>query len=354
MAETERAKILVIDDVKSNLVTLRGMLQALNYVPFMAQNATAAIHILEKQLPDLILLDISMPDMDGFTFCEMLKDNPRTRNIPVIFISAVEDVADKERGFDLGAVDFIQKPFSLSDVAIRIKIQLRFVEIQEELENSNRRLNLITRQLSQKLWKEQENLIFAMARLVEGRDEGTVNHIDNLSYNSWIIAQALQLTEDFEDVISDNFVQTIKTAVVLHDIGKLSVSDSILLKQAPLTEEERDIMQTHTTEGQRILKDIYKELDRNDFMKMAIDVAYSHHEHWDGTGYPQGIKGDEIPLAAQILAIADVFDALVNERVYKEAYTPKMAMEIIKAGAGTQFDERIVDVMVRMRRHLKV
>lgn len=354
MAEAERAKILVIDDVKSNLVGLRGMLQALDYVPYMAQSISAAISILEKQLPDLILLDISMPEMDGFEFCEMLKDNPRTRKVPVIFISAVEDIADKERGFDLGAADFIQKPFSLSDLAIRVKLQLRVSEIQEELENSNRRLNMMTRQLSRRLWEEQENLVFTMGRLVERRDEGAANHIDNLSYNSWIIAQALQLTEEFEEVISENFVQTIKIAVVLHDIGKISIRDSIILKPAPLTEEERRVMQTHTTEGRRILEEIHRELDRNDFMKMAIDIAYCHHECWDGSGYPQGLKGDEIPLAAQILAIVDVYDVLVNERVYKEAYSPEEALEMIKEGAGTQFDERIVDVMVRMHRHLKV
>ena len=354
MADAERAKILVIDDVKSNLVSLRGMLQALNYIPYMAQSINAAINILEKQLPNLILLDISMPEMNGFEFCEILKENPRTRKIPVIFISAVEDIADKERGFDLGAVDFIQKPFSLSDLAIRIKLQLRFHDIQEELESSNRRLNLMTRQLSQKLWEEQKNLVFAMSRLVEGRDEGAENHIDNLSYNSWIMAQALQLTEDFEEVITDNFVQTIQTAVVLHDIGKLSITDSILLKPAPLTEEERTIVQTHTIEGQRILKDIHKSLDRNDFMKMAIDIAYSHHECWDGSGYPEGLKGSEIPLSAQILSIVDVYDVLVNERVYKEAYSPDEAMEIIKDSAGIQFDPRIVDVFMKMRRHLKV
>lgn len=354
MAEAERAKILVIDDVKSNLVSLRGMLQALDYVPYMAQSISAAISILEKQLPDLILLDISMPEMDGFEFCEMLKDNPRTRKIPVIFISAVEDIADKERGFDLGAADFIQKPFSLSDLALRVKTQLRVSEIQAELESSNRRLNLMTRQLSRRLWEEQENLVFAMGRLVEQRDEGAANHIDNLSYNSWIIAQALQLTEEFEEVISENFVQTIKTAVVLHDIGKLSIRDSIILKPAPLTEEERKVVETHTIEGRRILEEIHKALERNDFIKMAIDIAYCHHEFWDGSGYPQGLKGNEIPLAAQILAIVDVYDVLVNERVYKEAYSPGEAIEIIKAAAGTQFDERIVDVMVRMQRHLKV
>lgn len=354
MAEAERAKILVIDDVKSNLVSLRGMLQALDYVPFMAHSISAAISILEKMLPDLILLDISMPEMDGFEFCEMLKDNPRTRRIPVIFISAVEDIAEKERGFALGAADFIQKPFSLSDLAIRVKLQLRVAATQEELENSNRRLNLMTRQLSRRLWEEQENLVFAMGRLVEQRDEGAANHTDNLSYNSWIVAQALQLTEEFEEIISENFVQTIKTAVVLHDIGKLSIRDDIILKPAPLTEQERKVMQNHTIEGRRILEDIHRELDRNDFMKMAIDIAYCHHECWDGSGYPQGLKGDEIPLAAQILSIVDVYDVLVNERVYKEAYTQEEAIEIIKAGAGTQFDERIVDVMVRMQRHLKV
>lgn len=354
MAEQEHAKILVIDDVKSNLVTLRGMLQALHYVPFMAQSVNAAIAILEKQLPNLILLDISMPEMDGFEFCEMLKENPRTRKIPVIFISAVEDVKDKERGFSLGAVDFIQKPFSLTDVAIRIKLQLQFSEVQEELESSNRRLNLVTRQLSQKLWREQENLIYAMGRLAEAKDEGTVNHIDNLSYNSWIIAQALQLTDEFENEISENFVQTIKTAVVLHDIGKLLVSEAILLKKAPLTQEERKIMQSHTTEGYRILSEIYSSLDHNDFMQMAIEVAHSHHERWDGKGYPEGLKGDEIPLSARILAAVDVYDALVNERVYKEAFEPEKAMKILKQGAGTQFDARVIDVMERMQRHLKV
>ena len=354
MAEAEQAKILVIDDAKSNLASLRGMLQALNYIPYMAQSINVAINILEEQLPNLILLNISMPEMNGFEFCEMLKENPRTRKIPVIFISAVEDIADKERGFDLGVVDFIQKPFSLSDLAIRIKLQLRLHKIQDDLESSNRRLNLTTRQLSRKLWEEQKNLVFALSRLVEGRDERAENHIDNLSYNSWIIAQALQLTEDFEDVISDNFVQTIETAVMLHDIGKLSISDSILQKSVPFTEEERKIIQTHTTEGQRILTDIHRGLDRNDFIKMAIDIAYCHHECWDGSGYPQGLKGDEIPLAAQILAIVDVYDVLVNEHVYKETYSPDEAMEVIKNSAGIQFNPRIVDVMVKMQRHLKV
>ncbi len=353
MVQEKKEKILVIDDVKSNLVTLRGMIQSLGCTPYLAQNVNTAIDILEKQIPRLILLDISMPEMSGLEFCRMLKENPRTRHIPVIFISAVEDEEERSQGFELGAVDFIQKPFSLSDVAMRIKTHLRIATQIEEMENRNRRLNLMTRQLAEKLWQEQENLIFALGRLVEGRDEGTVNHVDNLSYNSWILAQAMQFSYDFEDEISDNFVQNIKTAVVLHDIGKLSVTDRILLKQAPLTEKERLIMQGHTTEGEKILRDIYSILDRNDFMKMAIDVAYCHHEHWDGSGYPRGLKGEEIPLSARILAIVDVYDALVNERVYKEAYTPEMSMEIIQSGAGTEFDPRIVETMMKVKRHLK-
>lgn len=353
MAQNEQVKILVIDDVKSNLVTLRGMIQSLGYTPYLAQSISAARTILEKQLPKLILLDISMPEMSGLEFFAMLKENPQTRRIPVIFISASEDEVEREQGFELGAVDYIQKPFAIQDVAIRIKAHLRLADKMDELENRNRRLNLMTRQLAEDLWKEQENLIFALGRLIEGRDEGTVNHIDNLSYNSWVLAQALQLTYDFENEISDNFIKTIKTAVVLHDIGKLAIGDTILLKQASLTEQERLIMQKHTTEGQKILQDIYNSVKRNDFMKMAIDVAYCHHEHWDGSGYPQGLKGEEIPLSARILAVMDVYDALVNERVYKEAYGPEQSMEMIRAGAGTEFDPRIVDVMCKIKRHLK-
>ncbi len=345
-------RILMVDDVRSNLTMMREFIKQMGYTPYLAQNVKDAIKMVEKQRPHLILLDISMPDVSGFDFCEMLKKDVHTRHIPVIFISATEDKEERTRGFELGGVDFISKPFEYNEISVRINNQLKIYHMRQELEDNNRKLNLMVQKQAQTLWEEQRKIMMALSTLIEGKDEITKNHSSNISYNSWLLAQSMQFSFDFEDQVTDAFVRTIETASILHDIGKISIPESILLKSRKLTEEERKIMQNHSEEGRKILTGIYGSLDQNEFVKMAIDIAYCHHERWDGKGYPQGLKGEEIPLAARIVGLIDVYDALTNERVYKKAYSHERSMEIIKEGAGTQFDPKLVAVMEKVQSHL--
>lgn len=345
-------RILVVDDIKSNLTVMREFIKKMGYTPYLAQSAKDAIKIIDHQMPHLILLDVSMPEISGFEFCEMLKKDVHTRQIPIIFISATEDKEDRTTGFELGAVDFVGKPFDYGEVAMRINTHLKIYCMQSELEENNRRLNLMVQKQAQTLWEEQRKIMLALSTLVEEKDEITKDHSGNVSYNSWLLAQAMQFSFDFEEEVTDAFVRTIESASVLHDIGKISIPDTILLKKSGLTEEEREIMKSHSELGRQILTGIYGSLEQNDFIKMAIDIAHCHHERWDGKGYPQGLKGEKIPLSARIVGVIDVYDALTNERCYKKAYSHEKSMEIIKEGAGTQFDPKIVEVMERIQAHL--
>lgn len=348
----EEIRILVVDDIKSNLTLMREFIKEMGYTPYLAQSVKDAIRIIDHQMPHLILLDVSMPEISGFEFCEVLKKDVHTRQIPIIFISATEDKEDRTTGFELGAVDFIGKPFDFAEISMRINTHLKIYCMQRELEDNNRRLNLMVQKQAQTLWEEQRKIMLALSTLVEGKDEITKDHSGNVSYNSWLLAQAMQFSFDFEDEVTDSFVRTIESASVLHDIGKISIPDTILLKNCGLTEEEREIMKSHSELGRQILTGIYGSMEQNEFIRMAIDIAYCHHERWDGKGYPQGLKGEEIPLAARIVGLIDVYDALTNERCYKKAYSHEKSMEIIREGAGTQFDPKIVEVMEKVQAHL--
>lgn len=352
MEVKEEMRILVVDDIKSNLTVMRKFIKRMGYTPYLAQSVKEAVKIVDHQRPHMILLDISMPEISGFEFCEMLKKDVHTRQIPVIFISATEEKEDRMMGFELGAVDFISKPFDYGEIAMRIGTHLKSYSIQRELEENNRRLNLMVQKQAQTLWEEQRKIMLALSTLVEEKDEITKDHSGNVSYNSWLLAQAMQFSFDFEDEVTNSFVRTIESASILHDIGKISIPDTVLLKKSGLTAEEREIMKSHSELGRQILTDIYGSLEQNDFIKMAIDIAHCHHERWDGKGYPQGLKGNSIPLAARIVGVVDVYDALTHERCYKKAYSHEKSMEIIKAGAGTQFDAKIVAVMEKIQAHL--
>lgn len=357
--EKEKIKILIVDDVEVNLIILEEIIKNMGYCAVTALSVADAIELLKdtEDLPRVILSDISMPDIDGFSFCTMLKKNPYTRDIPVIFISAMDQAADRSQGFELGAVDYINKPFDRTEVELRINTHLKIYMLQKELEENNRRLSRIVTRHMEKMHKEQKNIMIALARLVELKEEMASNekqnntHYSNVPYNSKILTQGMQFSPRFEEEINDNFVDTIESSSALHDIGKIMIPDYILLKKGKLSPEEKEIVYTHTTLGAKVLSDIYENVEHNDFIDMAIDIAHYHHENWDGTGYPCGLKGTEIPLSARIVKVVDVYDAMVNERPYKNGIPIDETLKWIEDGAGKYFDPDIIQVFMKIHRN---
>jgi putative two-component system response regulator len=295
-----------------------------------------------------------MPEVDGFTFCSMLKKDPYTKDIPVIFISAMDSVSDLNKGFELGAVDYISKPFDKTEVEVRISTHVKLYTMQKNLEENNRQLSVVVARQMEKLRLEQKNIMTAMARLVESKENAEGNHYQNILYNSRVLAQGMQLSPKFEDEISDDFIDTIESSAGLHDIGKIMLPDSVLLKNAPLNFEERKIMKTHAELGAKTLMDIYDGVEKNEFVEMAIDIAWYHHECWDGSGYPKGLKGEEIPLSARIVKVVDVFDAMINKRRYKDPIPLDQSLKFMEDNAGHEFDPDIIRVFMRIYRNFKM
>lgn len=351
----EDVKILVVDDVEVNLIILEEIIKNMGYQPLLAQNVKEALKIIQDspELPRVILSDISMPDIDGFTFCSMLKKDPYTRDIPVIFISAMDSAFDLSQGFAMGAVDYVPKPFDKTEVEMRISTHLKLYTMQKDLEENNKHLSVVVARQMDKLRIEQKNIMTALARLIESRENAGSDHYENILYNSRVLAEGMQLSPMFEDVITDDFIDTIESSAGLHDIGKLMIPDAILLKNAQISPEERVIIRTHAEIGAKTLIDIYEGIERNDFINMAIDIAWSHHENWDGTGYPRGLKGEEIPLSARIVKMVDVFDAMISRRRYKEPIPLDQVLDYIECNSGKAFDPDIVRVFLKIYRNFR-
>ena len=346
-------RILIVDDVEVNLIILEEIIKDMGYYPLCAQSVKEALQMIQDsdQLPRVILSDISMPEIDGFSFCSMLKKDPYTRDIPVIFISAMDRASDLSQGFALGAVDYISKPFDKTEVEMRISTHLKLYSMQMDLEENNRNLSVVVARQMEKLRIEQKNIMTAFARLIERKENIGSSHSENILYNSGILALGMQFSPMFEDEISDDFIDTIESSAGLHDIGKVMIPDSILLKNGPLTEEERKVIMTHAEIGAQTLIDIYDGTEYNDFVRMAIDIAWYHHENWDGSGYPKGLKGKEIPLSARIVKLVDVFDAMINQRRYRNAIPLDRTLAYIEENAGIMFDPDIVRVFMKIYRN---
>lgn len=346
-------QILIVDDVETNTMILENIIEEMGYVPKCASSVGEAVSLMAESMPQLILLDIFMPEVDGYEFCERLKKNPVTRDIPVIFISGSDASEDKIKGFSLGAVDYISKPFEISEVTMRVKKNLKIYEMQQELELLNKRLHSVIYSQAKRIEEEQKNILYAIAALTEERDCDTKDHLNNVSYNCRLIAQSLQFSPDFDEEVSQSFIDTIEVASRLHDIGKVQTPDEILRKPGSLADHEMEIVRRHVIQGAELLKRIYESSQQNEFLPMAIEISRYHHARWDGLGYPEGTKGTDIPLSARITIIADIYDTLTGKRVYKSAYDEEKSIEIIAEGSGTFFDPRIVDVFLKIKRQLR-
>ncbi len=321
-----RASILVIDDAPENIDLLVEILKE-EYRVRAAINGAQGLKIARlTNAPDLILLDIMMPGIDGFEVCRQLKEDPTTSHIPIIFVTAKITTADEIKGFELGAVDYITKPISPPVVLARVKTHLA-------LYDQNRELDRKVRQQTKAIHETRLKIIQRLGRAAEFKDDDTGMHVIRMSHYSRVLGIAAGMSETAADMLLD--------AAPMHDIGKIGIPDSILQKPGTLDEQEWNTMQTHAQMGQDIIGD-----DDSELLRMAAAVAISHHEHWDGSGYPNNLSGEKIPMVGRIVAIADVFDALTSVRPYKESWSVEDAVTHLQAQAGKQFDPRLVSLFV--------
>jgi len=339
--------ILVVDDTPGNLSLMIGLL-ADDYTVRLANNGEKALRIAAAASPpDLILLDIMMPEMDGYEVCRRLKADPLTREIPVIFLTARAEVEDERLGLELGAVDYITKPLSQPILMARVRTHLTLKALADALRSRNESLEYEVAARTQEIAAVQDVTILAMASLAETRDLETGNHIRRTQ--NYVRALALQLSDHprFAHGLTDRAIATLFKSAPLHDIGKVGIPDRILLKPGRLDAAEFEIMKTHTTLGRDAIAHAEKALGVEvEFLSVAKEIALSHQEKWDGSGYPEGLSGDSIPVSARLMALADVYDALISRRVYKEPMSHTEAFAIILAGRGAHFDPDIVDAFV--------
>ena len=347
---TVKPTILVVDDTPENLSLMMALLKD-SYRVKLANGGERALKLATMlPAPDLILLDVMMPGMDGYTVCQHLKADPVTRNIPVIFITAKSEIEDEKRGLDLGAVDYITKPISPPFVLARVKNHLALKAQADFLRDKNDFLEAEVSRRTREVVAIQDVTILAMASLAETRDSDTGNHIRRTQHYVELLAQQLKDHPRFAAVLTEPYIRTLFKSAPLHDIGKVGIPDRILLKPGKFEPEEFEIMKTHTTLGYEAIEHAERQLGMPvEFLTTAKEIALSHQEKWDGSGYPQGLKGEAIPLAARLMAVADVYDALISRRVYKEGMSHDKAVAIVIEGRGNHFDPDLVDAFVQIQ-----
>ncbi|MBF0256744.1 MAG: response regulator [Gammaproteobacteria bacterium] len=353
--EQMQLEILCVDDEPLNLMVLEDVL-APHYKLYCAANGQQALEFLQMFKVELILLDIIMPGMDGYETCRRIKSNPLTRNIPVLFISSLQESTEEAYGLSLGAEDFIHKPFAQPVVLARIHTQLELARARQQLRERNRHLQtLVEERTRDLLWEKQQVIaaqsatITALCTLAEIRDNETGNHIRRTQNYIRVLAEQLQDHPRFSAELNEEVINLLFRSAPLHDIGKVAIPDAILHKPDKLTVEEWQVMQTHPVHGRNAIVQAEAEIgDSASFLRYAREIAYSHHEKWDGSGYPEGLAGEAIPLSARLMALADVYDALISKRVYKPAFSHEQSLQIISEGRGSHFDPDMVDALLAL------
>jgi putative two-component system response regulator len=332
--------IYLVDDNITNLTLGKNAL-AEQYKVFTMNSGATMLKFLEKNIPDLILLDVEMPEMSGYEAIKIIKSKKETKNIPVIFLTAKTDGDSELEGLTLGAIDYITKPFSPS-------LLLKRIETHLELANYNKHLQEMVAAKTQSVFELQNAILKTMAELVECRDNITGGHIERTTYYLGVLLNAMQTHDQLKEKISEWDLKLVLQSAQLHDVGKISIRDYVLQKNGKLTPEEFEEIKKHTIFGEKIIEKIKKSTSERVFLEHAGIFAATHHEKWDGSGYPRGLKGEEIPLQGRLMAIADVYDALVSERPYKKPYTHEEAVNIIKESRGTHFDPDLVDLFLNV------
>jgi len=315
MAESQT--ILVVDDQRENVEALSEYLEAQDYQVLRAYDGVEALQCVETHHPDLMLLDVLMPKLNGFQVCRTLKFQEQTRMMPIVIITALNQVEDKIKGIEAGADDFLSKPFNFAEMLARVRSLLRVKALNDQLENA-------------------ENVIFALARAIEAKDRYTEHHTERVGAYAQAIAKKVGLPVEYQ--------QALLKAGILHDVGKIGIRESILLKPGPLTPEEFNEQKAHPVIGEQICRSLKS-------IAHLLPIIRHHHERFDGKGYPDGLRGEEIPIEARILAVADAYDAMTTDRPYRARLSEEKAIEILRKGAGEQWDPRMVEVFIGILEH---
>ena len=339
--------LLVVDDTPANLELMYGLLKDAYRVIVAPSGERALRRAAAERRPDLVLLDIMMPGMDGYEVCRRLKADARTADIPVIFLTAKAEVDDETLGLSLGAVDYITKPISPPIVMARIRTHLTLKAAADFLRDRSDFLAAEVARRSRVIEARQDVTVLAMASLGETRDNETGNHLRRTQHYVKCLAEALRDHPRFAALLTPANIELLFKSAPMHDIGKVGIPDQILLKPGPLTREEFEVMKTHTTLGHDAIHRAERLLGHDmPFLRFAKEIALSHQEKWDGSGYPQGLAGEAIPASARLMAVADVYDALISRRVYKPPFPHDKAVAIITEGRGAHFDPDIVDAFL--------
>ena len=342
--------ILVVDDTTDNLSLMSGLLKDQYRVKLANSGEKALKAVQGDNPPDLILLDVMMPGMSGYEVCQALKAEPATRQIPVIFLTAMTSMEDEQKGLTLGAADYITKPISPPIVLARVKTQLENKAMADFLRDQAAFLQAEVARQTQMVRAVQDATVLAMASLAETRDSDTGNHIRRTQFYVQALARKLQCHPRFRSFLSEEMVELLFKTAPLHDIGKVGIPDRILLKPGRFTPEEFEIMKTHTTLGRDAIEHAEAALSVPvEFLDVAKQIAYGHQEKWDGSGYPEGDSGDDIPIPARLMAVADVYDALISRRVYKDGMPHEKAVAIIQEGSGSHFDPDMVEAFLAIQ-----
>jgi putative two-component system response regulator len=362
-ARVSKGEILAVDDMPALLALLSELLTGAGYQVRQAPSGELALWTAQMRPPEIILLDVRMPGMSGMEVCRQLKADPVTADVPVIFLSALNESVDKVQGLALGAVDYITKPYQPEEVLARVNTHITLARYRKALEAERANLEQHVRERTadleavaeslrsseREMSDLQEALIVAMASLAETRNNETGAHIMRTQHYVQALALELARHPKYAEILTEETIELLFKTAPLHDIGKVGIPDHILLKPGKLTVEEFEIMKTHTTLGRNIIAATEKRLHTtNQFLTTAEQTTFSHHEKWNGSGYPEGLSGDGIPVSARLMAIADVYDAIISRRVYKDAMDHEKAVQIITEGRGTHFDPEMVDAFVRI------
>lgn len=343
-----KATVLIVDDVEINRIILGEIIKNMGCDFVLAKSGEEALLRVRERLPMLVLTDISMPGIDGYELCRILKDSEETRDIPIIFISAFDETQNIVQGFSIGGEDYITKPFIPEEVEARVGVHLRLYEMARQLRGMNRRLQISVNEQLLQMEQEKKNFLYALADVAAQNTSYNKKDMERLQKNCRTLAQGMQFSPLFEEKISDTYIDTIELAAPLCDIGNIGIPGEILSKEGDLTKEEAAVARNHTNIVAKLLKDIHGSSDYNDFIRISMDIAHYHHENWDGSGYPEGLKGEEIPLAAQIVHIMSRFCALTG----REKQNREEALAVMRQEAGKIFGPDIFEICCRISRQL--
>jgi len=348
-----KPKILLVDDESFYIDVLVDLLKD-DHKPVVAKNGEQALRqAASAPRPDLILLDVLMPPMNGYEVYGRLKANPATRDIPAVFLTVKSEVADELKGFDLGAEDYITTPMSPPIVRARVRTHLTLSQARRQLADQNRILEQMVRERTEELSHTKDVAIFCMASVAETRHAETGRHVLRTQHYVRILAEQLRDHPRFSHYLDDSTIELLFKTAPLHDTGKMGGPDNILLQPRSPGPDEWEQIKRHAQLGHDSLLRAEEELGTTEFLQLASEIVYTRHERWDGTGYPRALKGDDIPISGRLMALADVYDALISKRVYKEPLSHEASVEIIREASGTQFDPDVAEAFVQLQDELK-